>query len=201
MNYDFDPLSPPFVYQYLERHPQGTYTDFKKEFPEINISESTFSSRKHFFTSKHLTSTGENKAATNKNIDDTNTKEINKLIYEDSIEFIFKYLSTDPTKTYIDFKKDFPNSDMSSCVFYSRKHNVKKRLGSTEKRLYSKRKSNSMYLTIWQYPLESFNNKERDIIKNTIKNFINTISESGRVSWQIVELLNPSVLELREISK
>jgi len=186
-----DILNLNFIYQYVESDPSKTYADFKKEFPETKITEAIFCSRKHFILHKKKSGSC---------ID--NKVDLSKLKYEDSVEFVYKYLATDSTKGYKDLKRDFPQTTMLSSTFGSRKrrfilHHEPDKITRT----YSKRKNNSLCLTIWEYSLISFSDENKSIIKNAIKSLVDTINGLGRVNWQMVELMNPQILELREISK
>jgi len=190
-----DETSPEFIYEYIQEDKSRTYTAFKNDFPDTKVTEPMFSSRKHYFLSKQKKEGTKQKGRINA---------IEDLKYENTNAFVKAYLSIDPTKTFSDLNMDFKNVDMCEGTYYSRKHHFIKR-GENKKngviRQYAKRKNNKLYMTIWEESLEGKTEKEKILIKNIVANLINTISESGRINWQIVELSNPSMLELREVAK
>jgi len=57
-----------------------------------------------------------------------------------------------------------------------------------------KSKKSKLYMTIWSCPSEKLNNDSRGIFES----FINELNSIGRTKFEIIERLNPNVLEVRE---
>ncbi len=195
--------SPEFVYRYLEQNPDATHSDYKRDFPNTKLTQQRFSGRKYTYRNKLKGRDRNSATSTGSLISPSAADEaIKKLKYEDSNAFINEYLKIDPDRTLANLKVDFPQSKMKSGTFYSRKHHFKNgTLIPSTARPYAKRKNNSLYMTIWERSLEDMDVKERKITRDVITDFVESVSNTGRVNWQIVELVNPSVLELREIAK
>jgi len=193
--------SPEFVYEYLDKNCDATFTDYKQDFPNTKVTSMLFGQRKYFWKNKLK---GRDKNPTKSMLAELSAANlaISKLKYEDSNAFINEYLSINIEKTLSDLKAEFPQCKMKAGTFYSRKHHFKAgTLISSRVHIYTKRKNNSLYMTIWEKDIEEMKDDVKKIIKDTIQDLINSVAESTKINWQLVELADPKRLELREIAK
>jgi len=193
--------SPEFIYRYLEKNPDATFSDYLQDFPKAKCNSRLFGQRKYRFKN---TLKGRDRKKKPLSLAEMSAVDeaINKLTYQDSNAFVQEYLSIDVDRTIADLKSDFPECKMKSGTFHSRKHHFKTgKLQSGGPRQYTRRKNNALYMTIWEKDLELMTEIERKVTKDVIRDFVSSVSNTGRVNWQIVELANPRKLELREIAK
>jgi len=114
------------------------------------------------------------------------------------------YIKNNPSKTYSEFRKDL-NVQISDAYYYYVRRDIHGKSKSpkaskqkTEKifRSYSRHIS-PLYMTIWTYPTEKTTPQTIEVLKN----LIDSLNKIKRTRWDIVELKDPSVIEIRERSK
>lgn len=124
-------------------------------------------------------------------------------------EMITNYLDKHPAATFTDFEADV-HSGMtpSNYNLIRKKYRAEKGLpplrsvynskGTTEKRSYSRRKSFlKVYSRIWSRPTDTMSKETREAITD----LVTELNRSGRTNWQIIELITPPEIEIREITK
>lgn len=110
------------------------------------------------------------------------------------------YIKSNPDSTFAQFEKDIKGKVKCSDSYY---YYVKRDVSGPSKRAYTRRDPNApttkaskspVYMTIWSYPTEDFNDGARKILKD----FVETLNASRRSRFQIIEMKDPSIVEIRE---
>ena len=107
-----------------------------------------------------------------------------------------QFLCQNPNGSHSQFKKEYPDFEISDAGFYGRRRNGN---SGNENSSPAKAVLNrpSLYMTLWSYPTEKLNSETQEAINNLVE----TLNKSRRTNWQIIELKNPAVVEIREISR
>lgn len=122
-------------------------------------------------------------------------------------ELARNYLDKHPDASYKDFIKD-TGSKMGSRNFSyikkkyplekARKNGSNNKQKDLEKRSYIRKKSFlKVYSRIWSRSTE----KMSEETKEALKDLVFELNRSGRTFWEIIELVNPPEIEIREITK
>ena len=111
-------------------------------------------------------------------------------------EILREYLKKNPDATWKEYKEAMKGIKgvhvVSDAYFYTARRELH---GSDDPRMAGKRKSSPLYLSIWQYSTERLGNESRAMLQD----LVDTLNSQKRTRWQLVELKNPAVLELREV--
>jgi hypothetical protein len=163
--------------EYMKKYPKRPFTAFDKDFPNSGITSSSYCRRRiKVLAGKNLPSKG-----TNKGIDYT------------IIDNLFKET---PELTFMKFKAMHPNFTISDAMFYNRRRLIvtgqKYSKPGTEKRSYT-RSNNALYMTVWSKPVESLGTAQ-----DVLNDLIQTINNSQKLHWELIELKNPPCLEIRQ---
>jgi hypothetical protein len=97
------------------------------------------------------------------------------------------WIKTNPSSTYEEFKTAHPSQSVSNFSFGKRKA----RLFGAVKSVSSKP---AMYMKLWTKAVS----KDADV---AIRDLVAALNKSGRSHLEVVELANPSMLEVREVTK
>jgi hypothetical protein len=103
---------------------------------------------------------------------------------------IDNFLRNNPSATYNDFKASHPNISISSFTFYARR---KKLLGLSS--ISDKPHKARLYMRVWAKE----NSDPKVVI--AIRDLITALNKCGRAHLEMVELANPSLIEVREVTK
>lgn len=119
------------------------------------------------------------------------------------------FLDKNPEGTYRQFKEETGSQMVSSNfswlrkAYFKRKNKKETKVTPTskvtvEKRSYVRKKSlMKVYERIASYSTENMSKETKDFFKE----FINDLNRSGRTNWELIELLNPPEIEIREVTK
>lgn len=167
------------LYDFIKRlGEESTYTKFKDAYPDFDISDTWF------MVCKKKVLGGDN-LRTSK----SSHGSIDYTIIED-------FLKKDPMATYKDFKKEYPKFKISDAMYYNyrRKRNGLTAAPST----VARRSQTKIYVQMWSMDAEEL--KKMPVV-DAIKAFVDSMNKTMNTRMEIVELLNPNVIEVREAKK
>jgi len=109
------------------------------------------------------------------------------------------YIKKNPDSTYTQFSKDIKGQVKCSDAHY---YSVKRSIygPSSSPRAYNRqistgpRKTATLYMTLWSYPVEKVSNDTRAALKD----FLETLNSVRKSHFSIVEMKDPAVIEIRE---
>ena len=167
--------------KYIKAHPKLPYTTFKKAHPKSGITSSSYCRRRKKLLSQKYYGKSEK---TPKKID-------YRGIDYTLLDQLFKDV---PDMTYSMFMEKYPQFKISDAMFYNRRKKVVTGEGykSKTKRAYTKT-VNALYMTVWSKPLDSLGTAQE-----ILKDLIETINNTQKLRWELVELNNPASLEIRQ---
>jgi len=102
------------------------------------------------------------------------------------------YIEKNPNASWTQFNKE-SSVRVSDAYYYTLR---RKMFGSSVKNGSGRRSPTPLYLTVWQYPTEHLDTHARTMLQNLVE----SLNGAKRVRWQLVELKDPPVFELRERS-
>lgn len=116
-------------------------------------------------------------------------------------ELLKAYVKNNPNSTYSKFVIDIRGKVKCSDAHY---YSVKRELGIVSSRPYTKKSSGEriprnsfkspLYMTIWSYPVE----KCPEVARKVLEDFVGTMNGLRRSRFEVVEMKNPAVIEVRE---
>ena len=107
------------------------------------------------------------------------------------------YIKKNPASTWKEFCTACKSVKISDAFYYMTRreiHGKSRNRGEDETR---RRSASPLYLTVWQYPTEKLGTESRAMLLNLLESF----NSQKHTHWQLVELKDPAVLELRERSR
>jgi hypothetical protein len=121
---------------------------------------------------------------------------------------VTNFIDKNPAGTYKQFVAATGSKMVASNFTYIRRRyrlekfnrsNISlKKHDPTIKRPYVRRNSFlKVYSRIWAHTTEKMSTETRD----TIKDLVLELNRSGRTAWEVIELVNPPEIEIREITK
>ena len=102
-----------------------------------------------------------------------------------------QHIESNPGDTFQEFSNKYRGTKVSDAYYYMLRRQIH---GSTGPRNANRK---SLYLTVWSRPME----KVTDVAKNVLNDFVDTLNKTKRVRFQVIEIKDPAVLEVREISR
>jgi hypothetical protein len=121
---------------------------------------------------------------------------------------VTNFVDKNPNGTYRDFIAATGSKMVASNFTYiRRKYRLEKagkaripsrKQGGVEKRSYVRKKSFlKVYSRIWSRPTEKMSTETKEAIKDLVQE----LNRSGRTSWEVIELVIPPEIEIREITR
>ena len=112
----------------------------------------------------------------------------NRMTYNQK-KFLEEFIRKNPTATWENFNA-LGKVKISDACFYSYRRRF---IGQTSGT--GRRSSTPLYMTVWQYPSDKVDEEAKKMLRDLIENL------NKRANWQLIELKDPAMLELREKSK
>lgn len=115
-------------------------------------------------------------------------------------ELLKAYIKNNPDSTYSKFVNDIRGKVKCSDAHY---YSVKRELGVVSSRPYTKSSGEKtprtsfkspLYMTIWSSPIE----KCPEAARRVLEDFVATMNGLRRSRFEVIEMKNPAVIEIRE---
>jgi hypothetical protein len=155
---------------YIKAHPTAPYSKFIKDTGFQISNPSYFTARTKLFKTKS------SKSKTPK------TSRFTKL------EKLKEFIKDNPDATYSDFQKECPSLKVSK---YAYTYHCRKLFGP---RRIKPGRGGRIYKTLWSRPTQKMTKQTKVILSEIVK----LLNEGGRTRWQLVEIKNPQLIEIRE---
>ena len=113
---------------------------------------------------------------------------------------LHEFIKKNPEATWREFSQECKSVKISDAYYYMTRRDIH---GNTNPRGRSvkgetkRRSSSPLYMTVWQYPTENLGADARAMLQNLVESFNN----QKHSCWQLIELKDPAMLELRERSR
>jgi len=113
---------------------------------------------------------------------------------EEEKAIIKTYVEKNPTGTFTSFKDAVGGKVICSDThFYQMRRKI---LGNTSA-ASPKVPRTPLYMTVWSYPTEQFTSETKKVLND----FIQSLNGMRRARFQMIELKDPAIVEIRETSK
>ena len=112
---------------------------------------------------------------------------------------LLEYIKHNPEDTYKDFLGKCKSISISDAYYYMRRREIHGTTNPprTPRGPRGPRGSKSLYMKVWSYPSDKVNPPTKDVLNN----FIETLNGTRRAHFELIELKDPAVVEVREITR
>jgi hypothetical protein len=110
------------------------------------------------------------------------------------------FIKKNPEATWKEFCAACKSFKISDAYYYMTRRDIHGNLNPRTRNVEGetkRRASSPLYLTVWSHPADKLGDETRAVLQDLVE----SLNGHKHTRWQLVELKNPAILELRERSR
>jgi len=117
-----------------------------------------------------------------------------KRLTDSQRKILHDFIKKNPDATWREFSVACKSVKISDAYYYMTRRDIH---GPTKTKAGTRRKASPLYMTVWQYSTEKLESEARIMLQSLVE----SLSSHKNARWQLVELKDPAIIELRERSR
>jgi len=105
---------------------------------------------------------------------------------------LVKYIEENPSATYSEFTVAMKGKVTLSDAGY---YGYRRKIHGTD--IPARAPKTPLYMTVWSHAADSVSKETLDILNDLVE----TLTQTKKAKWEIIQLVQPSVIEIRERSR